>query len=574
VKRSLRVPIAAAVLLLAAGGLCWAWYVSSQRALAAEQREREQRAIHATAEREQAIAASLTTRLEELRRDESQRPYFHYQNLYHDPKGASKGPSIVPSPLANGPVHPLVGAYFQIDDKRHVTLPTLNEELRELSAPNAPEQAAVRDLIAGAASDMRNAARPLIRLAVLEAAATPPPRPDPPPAPAPIKEPKVQAQVLSQSAFQQNVASNSFYMNLKGAPQMRATPVVRQAEVPVEIRTTDLEWKTVPIEGRPRLVALRGVHTPNGVLVQGLLTPLADGSTIDGATMRRASARGSVIEGTGWRVVLDPGALLAATRGDQVRARERFTRTFAVAAGLLLLGVAGVVWMLARSESLAIEKTRFAATAAHELRTPLASLRLYSEMIADERDAEKRERYAREIAGQTERLGRVVANVLEITRIERGTFTLRPQRGEIGRAVEDCIGKLRPQLEAAGCPVDLSVAEDLPPVAFDADALHHIVDNLVDNAEKYSRDRPERDVTVAVVPEDGGVAITVSDRGPGLPDALVRSPRPFRRGATDAPEGLGLGLFLVDRIVRGHGGAMRTAARPGGGTSVRVWLPA
>ncbi|HWW62218.1 MAG TPA: HAMP domain-containing sensor histidine kinase, partial [Thermoanaerobaculia bacterium] len=252
------------------------------------------------------------------------------------------------------------------------------------------------------------------------------------------------------------------------------------------------------------------------------------------------------------------------------RLRETFQRTFAGVTVLLVCVVAGIVWMVWRTEALAIEKSQFAATAAHELRTPLASLRLYSEMIADEQNPVRREKYAREIAGQTERLGRLVANVLEVTRIERGTFALQPREGEIGRAIRDCVEKLRPQMEAAGCPVALHVDPDLPRVAFDSDALHHIVDNLLDNAEKYSRDVEARDIAVAVAPEDGGVSITVSDRGPGLSDDIFREPRPFRRSAG----GLGLGLFLVDRIVRGHGGAIRSAPRPGGGASVRIFLPA
>jgi signal transduction histidine kinase len=78
-----------------------------------------------------------------------------------------------------------------------------------------------------------------------------------------------------------------------------------------------------------------------------------------------------------------------------------------------------------------------------------------------------------------------------------------------------------------------------------------------------------------VTPEAGGVAITVSDRGPGVPEELLLDARPFRRGTSAiAPAGLGLGLFLVDRIVRGHGGALRSSRREGGGASVRVFLPA
>jgi signal transduction histidine kinase len=242
---------------------------------------------------------------------------------------------------------------------------------------------------------------------------------------------------------------------------------------------------------------------------------------------------------------------------------------------VLLLVIIGVLWTLWRAEKLASDRMRFAATAAHELRTPLASLRLYSDLIAEEEDSSNRERYARELASQTERLGRVVANVLEVTRIERGSFALHPTRGAIGTAVEQCIDRLRPQMEAARCPIQLRVATDLPEIEFDADAIHHVVDNLVDNAEKYSRDVTDRNIVVDVAPEADGVAITVTDRGPGVAEELLRDPRAFRRGSSSlAPGGLGLGLFLVHRIVHGHGGAIRSTAAEGGGASVRVFLPA
>ncbi len=77
-----------------------------------------------------------------------------------------------------------------------------------------------------------------------------------------------------------------------------------------------------------------------------------------------------------------------------------------------------------------------------------------------------------------------------------------------------------------------------------------------------------------VTPEEGGVTITVSDRGPGVPEDFLREAKPFRRGASTVTSGLGLGLFLVDRIVRGHGGAVRSEVREGGGARVKVFLPA
>jgi signal transduction histidine kinase len=672
VKRSLRVPVAALVLLLGMGGLCAAWFVSWQRAFDAEVTLRSQQALHLAGDRERVVAGSLAERLETLRRTESQRPYFHYQNLYHDPKGASEGLSVTPSPLAAGPVHPLVVAHFQIDPGNRVTLPTLNEELRELNAPDAARQRAARTMLAGSADGIRGAAKSLLsqveqeaqaaeatakRIARLEARLADAQRAERQREEARRAEAQraeaqrmemeraeaqrlealrveaerveaqrreaqraeverleteratlqrndqqrrmsnqssalvqrsddvagqnvTQVQVLEPSAFEQNLKSNVVYQQLRQNQPLPALVRMQASAPPVEILTSDLEWRTVEIAGQPRLVALRAVLTPQGTLVQGMLTALAENGAVDGAVVGHdpvggmgrgvQGGRGSAIEGTGWRVQLPPES--AASRAEE---RRRFLRVFAGVSGVLMLVVLGVIWTLWRAEKLATDRTRFAATAAHELRTPLASLRLYSDLIAEEEDPVRRERYARELASQTERLGRVVANVLEVTRIERGAFALHPRLGEIGPAVEECIDRLRPQMEAASCPIQLRVAPDLPDIEFDADAIHHVVDNLVDNAEKYSRDVPDRSISVDVVPDRGGVAITVTDRGPGVAEELVREPKPFRRAApASAPAGLGLGLFLVHRIVRGHGGAIDSMAREGGGASVRVFLPA
>jgi signal transduction histidine kinase len=554
----MRVPLAALLLLLGVGGLLAAWYVSTLRALDAEVRLQSQIATRVALENERGVADRLARSLEQLRASESQRPYFHYQNLYHDPKGASQGLSVVPSPLAGGPGNPLVLAHFQIDAQGRVTLPTLNEELGELNAPNAAEQRAVRDSLAASAPAIRGAIAPAVALLESEAQ-------EKRAIAARIAQLESRVQIVDATVFAQNSQSNIVFQQLK---ENTARKIVTPS-APVAIRTTDLGWHTLNVGGKPALVALRAVHTPDGSFVQGLLTPVVDGGIMDGAVVSRA-AGGAPIEGTGWRARL-PRPPLAVPDAQ----RARFLRTFGAVATVLLLVVIGVVWTLSRVERLATDRARFAATAAHELRTPLASLRLFSDLIAEEEDPGKREKYAREIAGQTERLGRVVANVLEVTRLERGTFALAPRPGEIGRAVADCIARLEPQMAAARCPIDLRVAPDLPEIAFDPDALHHVVDNLVDNAEKFSRDVPDRSISVDVAPEEGGVAITVSDRGPGVPEELLRDAQPFRRGtAAIAPSGLGLGLFLVDRIVRGHGGALRSSRREGGGAVVRVFLPA
>jgi signal transduction histidine kinase len=137
-------------------------------------------------------------------------------------------------------------------------------------------------------------------------------------------------------------------------------------------------------------------------------------------------------------------------------------------------------------------------------------------------------------------------------------------------------------LEAAGASIEFSVVDDAPEVRFDRDAIAEILQNLVDNAEKYSRSAMDRSIQVSLsCLREGersvrsGVIIRVCDRGPGIPaDMRRRLFRPFARGnRNDAPAGLGLGLALVKALAEAHRGAVSYEARPGGGSVFMVFLP-
>jgi two-component system sensor histidine kinase KdpD len=175
--------------------------------------------------------------------------------------------------------------------------------------------------------------------------------------------------------------------------------------------------------------------------------------------------------------------------------------------------------------------------------------------------------------------------VLGFTRLERGALQVRPEPGDLAAVVRDCVDRQRPALEAAGASVELSVADDLPSVSFDRDAVAEILQNLIDNAEKYSRPAKDRSIKVSLScrregREKGrfvgsGAILSVSDRGPGISsDMRRRLFRPFARGShDDAPAGLGLGLALVKALAEAHRGSISYEGRADGGSIFMVFLP-
>jgi signal transduction histidine kinase len=220
-----------------------------------------------------------------------------------------------------------------------------------------------------------------------------------------------------------------------------------------------------------------------------------------------------------------------------------------LAGGLVLL-------VVARTEQLARTRSRFAATAAHELRTPLAGLRLYGEMLAGELgDPAQTKQYAQRVADEAARLGRVVTNVLGFSQLERGSLRVQPTRGDLSARLRDEIERLRPTIATLGATLALD-APDAVEATFDADAVGQIVSNLVDNAEKYGREASDRSIAISLRRDGGAVAVAVSDHGPGVAQPLRRTLfTPFVRGdQRDAPAGIGLGLTLSRALARAQGG--------------------
>jgi signal transduction histidine kinase len=531
---------------------------------------------------EQAVeggAARLGARLDALRLAEDRRPYYHYQNLYHDPQGASAGPSVLPSPLAQGPLDPLVEAYFQILPGGRVTLPTLNDELpAEGAAPGQiDQQRKVRDLLdahRGALPASEEAPRPASRVAEKRQTVA---------AKMPAGSSLGNEMQIAADSYAQNLQATKIFLDIKSAKKPDYQ-VPREYGDNVGISTEPIRWQVVTLGDAPRLSGLRRATTPDGMLLQGfllrpegLLAELgAPGIRLEPRPPTDPRWTAAPLGSTGLWLALDRGAEEALALEEAQVDWRRFLGLFALAALVVLGAGALVVLVVECTERLAVERSRFAASAAHELRTPLAGLRMYAEMLAEGLgDPARHGDYARRISLEAERLGRVVSNVLGFTRLERNALTVKPVPGDLATFVEDATLKLMPWAEAMGLSLDLSV-EATPEVSFDPDAVIQVLQNLIDNAEKYGRDAGDRSVVVATRGREGGAEFSVADRGPGIPVGLGgRLFSPFARGGRpEDPPGLGLGLSLARALVEAHGGKLSHEPTPEGGATFRVWFPA
>lgn len=569
-----------------------AWFIAGDRQISHEAKLERSGVYQMGFKQAVRLAERLATRLEVLRETESRRPFYHFQNLFHDPKGAAEGASVSQSPLAQGSIDQMIEAYFQIDDQGRLSLPTLNEEFPELSSEDGEtEQCALlwklRDVTAFFEVDAPTAA-----------GTKPPPVTVAAPGPWPSFDSGDHTEKLSLRAWRQHVRANDLYGALKypqRMPRAESSPLLRASlpEAEVQVVVGPLRWHTLPVAGEPALVALRSLQTPAGTWVQGILVNLtAAAQFVENADFParfeprlllppNAESRQSEViadvEGTDWQVAIDVSRSLAEAKDKSALERGRFLRGFFV--GSLAAGVAGalLLWLVVQSEKLAQQRIRFAASAAHELRTPLAGLRLYGEMLAEGLgDPGRAREYARRMAGEAERLGRVVTNVLSFTRLERGGLNVHVAPGDLPAAVKDAFLRQQPALEQAGAPVAVILPENLRPVRFDRDAIAHIVQNLLDNAEKYTRDRDDREIEIRVEDRGEVVDLVVRDNGKGVaPTLRKRLFEPFVRGnETDGPEGLGLGLVLVKTLVEAQGATIRYEDAPGGGALFRVSFPA
>jgi signal transduction histidine kinase len=257
--------------------------------------------------------------------------------------------------------------------------------------------------------------------------------------------------------------------------------------------------------------------------------------------------------------------------------------------GLLLIGVALLAFLIVAGAYLvarAVHKERavarlqsdFVAAVSHEFRTPLTSMRHLMEMLRTRPDLDdaRRHKYYDVLSHDTERLYRFVETLLDFGRMEAGAEQYRFEPLDAASAVSSVVDDFRAEVAASRHPIVVQPEGAVPPLRADRDAFGRALWNLLDNAAKYSpADAP---IHVGLGRENGRVAISVRDQGCGVaPADRERIFQKFVRGAGARESGIkgtGVGLAMVDRIVRAHGGEIRLDSEPGNGSTFTMLLPA
>jgi signal transduction histidine kinase len=223
-------------------------------------------------------------------------------------------------------------------------------------------------------------------------------------------------------------------------------------------------------------------------------------------------------------------------------------------------------------------KSDFVANVSHELKTPLALIRLFAETLEMGRvpGEEKSQQYYRVINKESQRLTQLINNILDFSRIEAGRREYRLAPADVSRIVSEVVEAYRFQIEQQGFTLEVAVANGLPRVVADKEALQQALLNLVNNALKYTRDEKYLRLTVERRGDDQ-VAVAVTDRGIGV--AKGEQKKIFEKfyRAEDSlvheTKGSGLGLSLVKHIMEAHGGSVEVESAPGKGSTFTLVLP-
>jgi signal transduction histidine kinase len=247
---------------------------------------------------------------------------------------------------------------------------------------------------------------------------------------------------------------------------------------------------------------------------------------------------------------------------------------------LIVVIVFGVFFSLrgiSREIELAKMKSDFVSNVSHELKTPLTSIRMFAEMLKNRRvkSRDKEQEYLELMTAESERLSRLISNVLDFSKVEEGRKEYRLELLDASELMEESVQIIQPHLVQHGFEMNTKPSEEPLPIMGDRDSLEQVLLNILNNAVKYSDERKE--ITVRAYAKGQEAVIEIEDKGIGIPEEDISKifDKFYRADARAGYQsaGTGLGLTLAQQIVEAHKGRVDVKSVHGKGSVFSVVLP-
>lgn len=562
--------------LLVVEVMAWATW----RVLALERSERRASIEADAAQRERLALWQMDSIVSALIARESTRPYFEYRprfaaDLPYDRAwDLEQAGAVARSPLAAGSGDPIVRLYYQVEPDGRLTSPQVVEIVGV--EPDDP--------------DSMRAGRLVRELSRYDDLAGAPPSPLAMKTGAPERDfaERLDAAVAAgeaQAAAEgdEDVVLRQQLFDLARAG--RSSRELRAIPATVQVGIFQPRWLHDPASGEQlvfeRTVVLSGVPYRQGLWIDwpALRAELLAVAVrlIPLARLEPATGPGDSGAGSGGRMLATIPLRLESPEEPVVLAAFSPIRvTLAATWAAAICALAGIGLVLRAATQLARRRGRFVAAVSHELRSPLTSFRLTTDLLARSEDPGRRREQIERLRLEAGRLSAVVENVLAYAGMERSEGLPAPR--PLGAMLEGLLPVLRDRAAQARAAFEVELGDAVPeaPVRVRPGSLERILTNLVDNACRYGLTEDRRRIRLTGEAAGDCVRLRVSDEGPGIPPAeRERIFRDFFRGASArcVPSGMGLGLPLARGLARAEGGDLRLLRTPGPGVSFELILP-
>lgn len=274
-----------------------------------------------------------------------------------------------------------------------------------------------------------------------------------------------------------------------------------------------------------------------------------------------------------WELAISP-AFLQARKGTLQSDLLLIVISAAILLSVLIVGLV-LLFRITRLLHVSQLRSDFVSSVSHELKTPLTLIRLYGETLsgAERLGVSDRRAYCDIILRETDRLNYLIEQVLEFGRLEKGRKKFQLSEGNLALVIRSTAQSYANYLRQRGFEVKTYLEENLPAVRFDPDSVSQAVLNLMDNARKYSGD--SNLIEVSLYARGDHVVFSVVDYGIGIPaEEQSKIFEEFYRVSSDSGRnGYGLGLYLIENIMKAHGGAIELESAPGKGSCFRLKFP-